>query len=203
MKKNEKGFNVIEGMLIFVIVAILAGTGWYVWDSNKKTNTLLNSADKNSSSIVKQPSQNQISTDAKKTTQYLDIKEWKIKLPLSNQISDAYYVMSTSSQGSEQPDTIWLGVKSIDSVMECSAANANNGGSPLAGLVKVSTTQADPVSGEGYQKKYPDGTTINNFYYGYSDWISKNPCTKDINYKAKLMSINAAFINAAQNIISE
>jgi Tfp pilus assembly protein PilX len=49
MSKNQKGFSVVEGLLILVIVGILGGTGWYVWNSNKKTNDLLNSVDKSSS----------------------------------------------------------------------------------------------------------------------------------------------------------
>lgn len=41
MSKNQKGFSVIEGFLIFIIVAIIAGVGWYVWDSSKKTDETL------------------------------------------------------------------------------------------------------------------------------------------------------------------
>jgi hypothetical protein len=40
MSKNQKGFSAIEGLLIFIIVGIIAGVGWYVWDSNKKTNDI-------------------------------------------------------------------------------------------------------------------------------------------------------------------
>jgi hypothetical protein len=42
MSKNQKGFSAIEGLLIFIIVGIIAGVGWYVWDSNKKTDETLN-----------------------------------------------------------------------------------------------------------------------------------------------------------------
>jgi type II secretory pathway pseudopilin PulG len=59
MKKNQSGFSVVEGLLILVIVGILCGTGWYVWNSNKKTNDILNSADKSSNVTAKSSKQSE------------------------------------------------------------------------------------------------------------------------------------------------
>lgn len=39
MRKNQKGFSAIEGLLILVIVGIIGGTGWYVWDRNNSEST--------------------------------------------------------------------------------------------------------------------------------------------------------------------
>jgi hypothetical protein len=44
MKKTQHGFSVVEGLLIFVIVAIIGGTGWYVMQANKNTNDTLNNS---------------------------------------------------------------------------------------------------------------------------------------------------------------
>jgi type II secretory pathway pseudopilin PulG len=206
MRNKQKGFSLVEGLLIFVIVGILASTCWYVWSSNKKTNDLLNKADKSSSTISRQSTQDKKSTSEVKAqaTQYLDIKEWKVRLPLSTQIYDAYYVPSNSSQDSNgQPNTVWLGVKSLDGTGECAASNANKGGKPLAGLVKVSTTDTDPVSGDSYKNKYPDGTVINNYYYGYTSRITNSPCTKEATYQIQLREVNAALTTAAKNIVAE
>jgi hypothetical protein len=41
MNKSQKGFGAVEGLLIFVIVGMLGGVGWYVYNSNKTTNDLL------------------------------------------------------------------------------------------------------------------------------------------------------------------
>lgn len=43
--KTEKGFALVEGLLILVIVGMLGGLGWYVWNTNKNTNESLTSAD--------------------------------------------------------------------------------------------------------------------------------------------------------------
>jgi type II secretory pathway pseudopilin PulG len=53
MNKNQKGFSVVEILLILVIIGILSGTGWYVYNSNKKTNNLLNSVDNTKLLIAK------------------------------------------------------------------------------------------------------------------------------------------------------
>lgn len=40
MKKlNVKGFGAVEGLLIFVVLGIIGGTGWYVYSSQKQTVT--------------------------------------------------------------------------------------------------------------------------------------------------------------------
>lgn len=41
MKINQKGFGVVEILLVFVIIGLIGGTGYYVYNSQKKTNTAL------------------------------------------------------------------------------------------------------------------------------------------------------------------
>src|SRR4051812_36038390 len=42
--QNIKGFAGIDRLLIFLIVGILPGTGWYVWNARNKTNDGLTNA---------------------------------------------------------------------------------------------------------------------------------------------------------------
>jgi hypothetical protein len=53
--KNHKGFALVEGLLILVIVAILAGTGWYVFRARNNSNGSLNNASAAGSSLAKPP----------------------------------------------------------------------------------------------------------------------------------------------------
>jgi len=53
MKLNQKAFGAIETLLIIVIVAILGGTGYYVYHANKATNDTLNAAAKDASGSPK------------------------------------------------------------------------------------------------------------------------------------------------------
>ncbi len=47
------GFTALEGLLILVIVGILGGTGWYVWNAHNKANDTLTNADAANSSVAK------------------------------------------------------------------------------------------------------------------------------------------------------
>ncbi len=38
MKKDEKGFSVVESLLTVVIIGLVVGVGWYVWQSRKDNN---------------------------------------------------------------------------------------------------------------------------------------------------------------------
>jgi type II secretory pathway pseudopilin PulG len=51
MNKTQKGFALMEGLLIILILAIIGFGGYYVWNSQKNTNKSLNNADKASQSI--------------------------------------------------------------------------------------------------------------------------------------------------------
>lgn len=44
MSKNKNGFAALESLLILVIVAIIGGTGYYVWHSKAQTDKNLNNA---------------------------------------------------------------------------------------------------------------------------------------------------------------
>jgi hypothetical protein len=44
MKRNQSGFSAVAGLLILVIVGIIGGTGWYVMQANKNTDSTLNKA---------------------------------------------------------------------------------------------------------------------------------------------------------------
>lgn len=39
MKKNQKGFSAVEGLLILIIVGLLVFVGWYVYQTKKTTNS--------------------------------------------------------------------------------------------------------------------------------------------------------------------
>ncbi len=51
--KKQKGFAVVEGLLILVIVVLVAGIGWYVWNSKNQTDKILSST--NNNSVTKSP----------------------------------------------------------------------------------------------------------------------------------------------------
>jgi hypothetical protein len=130
-------------------------------------------------------------------TQYLTIKEFGVRMPLSAAISDAYYAVSTSSFDTEgNPNSIWLGLKSLDT-KGCPAKAADNGnGYPLGSIIKAGTTEIDPISGSLYNVVEPNGTTIGDTYYAYHSGTANQKCAS----AATLKKIDAAFKTAAKSI---
>ncbi|HEX5448015.1 MAG TPA: hypothetical protein VFW90_02325 [Candidatus Saccharimonadales bacterium] len=107
--KISGGFAALEGLLILVIIAIIGGTGWYVWHSKNQTNKSLTETTATSQSGVKavaKPS----AIDNKDTSanEYLNIVEWGVRLKLKPQISDVYYTINGSDAS--------LGLKSLDNL---------------------------------------------------------------------------------------
>lgn len=199
MSKNQKGVSVVEVLLILVIVGILGGTGWYVWNSKQDTDKTLNEANKTSSTqltLKKVPSASR--------QQYLEIKEWNIKLPLSKSISDAYYVVSGSSHGSNgESNTVWLGLKSLDS-KGCAATAANTGRTyPLGAILRVNPKGTDPVSGELVKQRDPNGVIIGNYYYAYHSGIKESTSCVQKSNITNIETIDAEFKAAGRKIVAE
>jgi hypothetical protein len=53
MQKSHKGFAVLEALLVFVILAIIGGTGYFVWHGRQETNKTLESSQKAADSAPK------------------------------------------------------------------------------------------------------------------------------------------------------
>lgn len=75
---NQKGFTVIEGLLILLAVAIIGGTGYYVYQANNKATDTQNTAQTNANSATPpkkkdskkaSPKTESKTTDSKTTTQ--------------------------------------------------------------------------------------------------------------------------------------
>lgn len=49
---NQKGFTVIEGLLILLILAIVGGTGYYVYQANNKVTESQNAAQTNANTAT-------------------------------------------------------------------------------------------------------------------------------------------------------
>jgi len=92
MKKinfDQRGFSAIETILILVIVAIIGGTGFYVYHANKKTTDIQNSAAKIAQSSPAKGSTRKAAS-AKSSQSYLAIKEWGVQAPYSGPLTLTY-----------------------------------------------------------------------------------------------------------------
>ena len=91
--KNQKGFAAVESLLIVVIIVLIAGVGYYVWNAQKQANATLDAASKSAQSspaVTKKPT----ATAEKK---YFTIKEWGIQAPYNGGLTLEYKVDSDSN----------------------------------------------------------------------------------------------------------
>ena len=90
--KKQKGFSTVEALLLLIILIILILLGWYVWNQQK------NNSNGNDSS--NQPATEQASKpEVKNQKTYLEIKEWGVRITLSDSTKTAYYNIRASVEG--------------------------------------------------------------------------------------------------------
>ena len=191
--RNNSGFGLMPVLLVIVVIGAISLTGWLV-TRNKNAQTSSNPVGQLSpEALTKQPTE-PVSANP------LIVSEWGITLPLSRATSDAYYVVSKSSQDANgQPNTMLLGLKSLDS-SGCNADGPNTGKSTAVGaLLRVLPTETDPVSGKPYTDLYPNGVVIGKYYYAFQDLSRGLSCASP----SLLQDITSSFANDSKNISAD
>jgi hypothetical protein len=82
LKNNQTGFSAVEAFLILIIIAIVGGTGWYVWHAKQTADKSLSSSAITSPTFEKKTATTVPPQASSKT--YLTIKEWGIKVKLGS-----------------------------------------------------------------------------------------------------------------------
>jgi type II secretory pathway pseudopilin PulG len=194
MKKlSQKGFGIVEVLLLVVLVGIIAGAGWYVYQSQKKTNASLDKTNQNIESISKSQKTVVDSTKSKDNTKYLVIKEWGVEIPLSADIEDATYTYKQIGDGS----TAYLSTAKLTAM----DPNCGPDKTSVGAIFRQTTAQHD----ENVKKDNPavdvvGDVKVGNYYYGYNQ--AQAACSGTIDTaaskeQAKEMSL---FRTAASNI---
>lgn len=150
VKLNNKGFGVVEGLLVLVIIGIVGGTGYYVFNANKKADS-----GSNGSKIVSDKRKvfpNQIITE--NNTNYLLIKEWGVKFPVSEKMQDIYYYYKKYNGG----EAVYFSNKALATKFpECAADQTSR--IALGRYVKGDTLKDEPV------ERISDAVMVEGHYY--------------------------------------
>jgi hypothetical protein len=118
MNKTQKGFAVVESLLIFVVIAIIVGTGYYVWHSKDQTDNSLaqaNQASQSTSSAKIKKNASQPSTQATASTSSSTVKSADNK------------VQVTLPQG-------WKVSSRVDGGQKCGFVDPNAGGTCISDI---------------------------------------------------------------------
>lgn len=105
--RRQQGFAVLEAFIILVVVGAIGFTGWYFWHSQIHSEKPQETASKESStkqtsptSTATKPSSATVDTSSK---QYLDIKEWGVKIDVGSGM-DADKMTYTIAKGGTNED---------------------------------------------------------------------------------------------------
>ncbi len=159
---DQKGFSGLEGLLILVIVGIIGGVGWFVYNSQKKTASTLDKTSQSQGEPQKTVSKATPPTQQTASqSDYLNIKELGIRFKLTNNIKDAYYYVS-SNKDSNNITTVYVSTHSVDAYPGCQASKNNGAG--IAAIATYYQGETSPVAGD-YSTTFPRAPKIGDLYY--------------------------------------
>ncbi|HET8708791.1 MAG TPA: hypothetical protein VFL85_00765 [Candidatus Saccharimonadales bacterium] len=189
---KQSGFAIVEALVILVLVIAIAGAGYYVWHARQsqksqaasskpsintpattQTKAIANFAECKAATgskiletfpeqCVTKDGQKFVADSGESSQQYLVIREWSVKLPLTNEIKDAYYtykVVDTPDYGS----VVYLGTTSL-TAMDARCAPEKIG---VAAIFRQSIAQHDAALKSGHAENV-GSVRLGDYYYGYS-----------------------------------
>lgn len=191
-REHQSGFSTVELLLVVLVIGIVGAAGWFVYQHNR---TKATQAAPNASN---QQTQQTTTTTPAPTVAYLTLKEWGVKLPLSDSIKDSYYTVprDISSDPDGQPSGVYLGMTSLNTSCGIVTPDSKGIDNALGAITRVPPTYTDPVSGELFTQKYPGGVTINGYYYVYASRTSGKTCAS----ASTLQNADSAFATAVKSI---
>jgi hypothetical protein len=148
MNKNQKGFAVLESLLILIIIATIDGIGWYAIHTKHQTDKILAQSDKISQSTPVGSSKTDSSSQ-----KYFTISQWGIRAPYSGSLKLQYTLSNDGKTAVFTSDQLMA----ADS--RCSRAGA---------ILKALPTEPVGPTGDSAQSEAAQGaitTHIGNFYY--------------------------------------
>lgn len=157
MKKlNQKGFSPAI-IILLLLILILAIIGWWVANQSGKDNS--------SSNDQPTASANKPQKAEEEQTKYLEIKEFGIKLPLSDNIETAYYEVREQVQA-DPAEYVEIFDKGFDGTKNKNGDTCKDTNFPLFVIGRVKSADLDKIEGPdkgGYVKL----AFINNYlFYG-------------------------------------
>lgn len=93
LKSNQKGFGAVEVLLVLILIGILGGVGFYVYNSNKKSNQkadTTSTASKAETKVADKSTDTETVKEADANLGYLVIKEWGVKIKLRDSMKVSY-----------------------------------------------------------------------------------------------------------------
>lgn len=177
MLKNttQKGFSVLEALLITLLIAALAFGGWYFWQKNRKPDK--NNSNQNTSQSNQSGNTHQNNPDPSEGGKYLVIKEWNVRFLLPEELrGQVRYVLSAPI---ENRQTAWFEVAKIAELpgSECKLPSSISGTAETSYgigtyLIRSASKMADGDSPIHYLKN----KNIGDFWFVGGNYKGSEAC---------------------------
>ncbi len=165
MKINQKGFSVVEILIIIVVVGLLGVVGWFVYDRQKdKTSDTSNTQ---ASTMQKDEASKQETKKADPNEGYLVVKEWGVRFKTPSGLSDVRYAI--------HDDTVAIFAKPTGSNLQYVSDYEKYEDSNFrhaTGVLYRSTSATKPFAGDDTRQ----GKKVGDYYY-YTNWAFSNLAT--------------------------
>jgi len=149
MKNNQKGFSVVEILIVVVIVGLVGTVGWLVYDRQKSK-----SDDKDTAVQTSQQESSKNQTVTPKpvpNTGYLVVKEWGVKIKMKDADKVSYDYTAKVYENDKGKADSSIGLKVKPEFLENKSCEPS-----------VSLTRYTSVSDEFFVKR---ATKIGNYYF--------------------------------------
>ena len=121
MSLKQKGFAVVEGVIVIALVGVIAGAGVYVYRANQSNDIVATTKSK--------PTLNSEDT-TEPEPKYLEFKTLGVKLALNEQTKDAY-------NGDTSDNEIYIGSRSVESQPGFETCKVNDSGLAALSSAKI------------------------------------------------------------------
>ncbi len=169
---NQKGFTVVEGVLILIIVAMLGFTGWFVWHSQQNTDKINSQAAKNSQPVTTDKNKPSYLTamDNSTSQNYFTIKAWGVRAAYNGTDSFVYKIRTAQDSSNNNFRYVTVTSKNLISKYQCTDYGAG-------GIERLKPTdkfgEGDPSEGPtaeqaAKQDQFKDSFGhVGNYYFYY------------------------------------
>jgi prepilin-type N-terminal cleavage/methylation domain-containing protein len=189
MKSGQKGFTVIETLLVLILISIIGFTGYYVWHTQKNTNSSYNNAAKSNSSTPA----------SAETSNKFVFKELGVEFTLTDNLKGLSY--ATFNGSDYISDSAFK-----EALNECTDVNQTAAGDALAASYTAISkakgqypANANPIDYGALLKQFPD------FYisYGVPNGNGCSDLSQSENLKSVADTERSYFIDAFKATATE
>lgn len=177
-KHHQKGFGAIEVLVVILVLLLIGGAVWFVLNNKKDSKD--SSSDKQSTSQTSRSGSDAEQKD--ETASYLVIKEWGIKIPLSDELKGLGY--RVKNDGGEYAAFTF---DDLRGGTEC------GGDIAVASLTRHTEDDVDTVS--GLKVKDMEGVVKIDGYY-YQPHLPQGACSDDETIQNRISDARKPFIDA-------